>query len=36
MYEEFKKFVSDTAVNGVGQVCAEDREKVSTDYKIMK
>lgn len=31
-----KKFVADTALDGVGQVLAEDQEKISRDYKIMK
>lgn len=35
-HEEFKKFVSDTAVDGVNKVLAENKEKVSTDYKILK
>jgi hypothetical protein len=34
--EEFKKFVADTALDGVNRVLAEHKEKVSTDYKIMK
>ncbi len=33
---EFKKFVADTAVDGVNKVLAENKEKVSADYKIMK
>ena len=36
IYPEFKKFVSDTAIDGVQRVCAEDKETVSSDYKIMK
>jgi hypothetical protein len=35
-YEEFKKFAADTAVDGVNRVCAENKEKVSHDYKILK
>lgn len=35
-HEEFKKFVSDTAVDGVNKVLAENKEKVSGDYKILK
>lgn len=34
--EDFKKFVADTAVDGVNKVLAEHKEKVSTDYKILK
>jgi len=34
--EEFKKFVADTALDGVNRVLAEHKEKVSTDYKILK
>jgi len=34
--EDFKKFVADTAVDGVNKVLAENKEKCSTDYKIMK
>lgn len=33
---EFKKFVADTAIDGVNKVLAENKEKVSADYKIMK
>ena len=33
---EFKKFAADTAIDGVNRVMAEHREKLSTDYKIMK
>jgi hypothetical protein len=36
MHEEFKKFVADTALDGVNRVMQQDKEKVSTDYKIMK
>lgn len=35
-YPEFKKFVSDTAIDGVNRVVAENKEKVSSDYKILK
>jgi len=33
---EFKKFVSDTAIDGVNRCLAEQKEKLSADYKIMK
>jgi hypothetical protein len=33
---DFKKFVSDTAIDGVNRVLAEHKEKCSTDYKILK
>jgi len=33
---DFKKFVADTAVDGVNRVLAENKEKLSADYKIMK
>ena len=36
IHEEFKKFVADTAIDGITRVLAEHSEKVSTDYKIMK
>ena len=36
VYPEFQKFVSDTALDGIQRVLANDQEKVSTDYKIMK
>lgn len=36
IYPEFKKFCADTAVDGVNRVVAENKEKVSTDYKILK
>lgn len=35
-HPEFKKFTADTAIDGVNRVCAENKEKVSTDYKILK
>ena len=35
-YEEFQKFVADTALDGVSRVLAEDQEKISRDYKVMK
>jgi hypothetical protein len=35
-YPEFKKFVADTAIDGVNRVVAENKEKVSSDYKILK
>jgi hypothetical protein len=28
--------VADTAINGVGKVLTENKEKISTDYKILK
>ena len=34
--EQFKKFVADTAIDGVNKVVVEQQEKVSTDYKVMK
>lgn len=33
---DFKKFVADTAIDGVNRVLAEHKEKCSTDYKILK
>ena len=33
---EFKRFVADTALDGVNRVLAEHKEKCSTDYKILK
>ena len=33
---DFKKFVSDTAVDGVNKVLAEHKEKCSSDYKVLK
>jgi hypothetical protein len=33
--EQFQQFVCDTALEGVNQVLAEAKEKVSKDYKIM-
>ena len=36
IHPEFKKFVADTALDGITRVLAENSEKVSTDYKIMK
>ena len=35
-HEEFKKFVADTAIDGVNRVLAEHKEKISSDYKILK
>lgn len=35
LHSEFKKFVSDTAIDGVQRVCAEDKETVSSDYKVL-
>ena len=34
--EDFKKFVADTAVDGVNKVLAENKEKCSLDFKILK
>ncbi len=34
--EDFKKFVADTAIDGVNRVLSEHKEKCSTDYKILK
>lgn len=34
--DEFKKFVSDSAIDGVNRMMAENKEKLSHDYKIMK
>ena len=36
LYPDFKKFVADSAIDGVNRVLAENQEKVSHDYKIMK
>lgn len=36
IHDDFKKFVSDTAIDGVNRVLAEHKEKCSSDYKIMK
>lgn len=36
VYPEFKKFAADTAIDGVNKVVAEHKEKISTDYKILK
>jgi hypothetical protein len=33
---DFLKFVCDTAVDGVNKVVAQDNEKISQDYKMMK
>ena len=33
---DFKKFVADTAIDGVNRIMAEHKEKLSSDYKIMK
>ena len=32
----FKKFVCDTAIDGINKVLAEHKEKASSDYKILK
>ena len=34
--DDFKKFVADTAIDGVNRVLLENKEKISTDYKILK
>jgi hypothetical protein len=34
--DEFKKFVCDSAIDGVNRMLAENKEKLSHDYKIMK
>lgn len=36
VHAEFKKFVADTAVDGIQQVLAEQKEKISMDYKVMQ
>lgn len=36
IYPDFQKFVADTAIDGVGRVLQEHKEKISSDYKIMK
>lgn len=36
IHEDFKQFVADTAIDGIRQVMAENKEKISTDYKILK
>ena len=36
IYPEFKKFACDTAIDGIKKVVAENKEKVSNDYKILK
>lgn len=33
---DFKKFACDTAVDGVNKVVAENKEKISHDYKVLK
>lgn len=33
---EFKKFVADSAIDGINNVMSENKEKISSDYKIMK
>ena len=33
---DFKKFVADTAIDGVNRIMAEHKEKLSSDYKMMK
>lgn len=36
IHDDFKKFVAETAIDGVNKVLAEHKEKCSADYKIMK
>ena len=36
VYPDFKKFVADTAIDGVNRVLSENKEKLSADYKILK
>jgi dynein assembly factor 2 len=36
VHPDFKKFVADTAIDGVSRVLQQDKEKISSDYKIMK
>lgn len=36
IYPEFKKFTCDTAIDGVNKVVVENKEKISTDYKVLK
>ena len=36
IHKDFKKFVADTAIDGVHRVLAQDKEKISSDYKIMQ
>ena len=36
VYPEYKKFVADTAIEGIHQVLQENKEKISRDYKIMQ
>lgn len=36
VHDEFKKFTCDTAIDGVSRVLAEQKEKCSSDYKILK
>lgn len=35
-HPEFKKFVADTAIDGVNRVLAQNKERLSADYKILK
>ena len=34
--QDFKKFVADTAIDGCNRIMAANKEKLSSDYKIMK
>lgn len=36
VHSDFKKFVCETAIDGVNRVLAEHKEKVSSDYKVLK
>ena len=36
IHSEFKKFTCDTAVDGVNRVVQENKEKISSDYKVLK
>jgi dynein assembly factor 2 len=36
VHDDFKKFVCDTAIDGINRVLAEHKEKCSSDYKILK
>mmetsp|Transcript_41249 Transcript_41249/g.62791 ORF Transcript_41249/g.62791 Transcript_41249/m.62791 type:complete len:162 (+) Transcript_41249:515-1000(+) len=36
VYPDFQKFMADTAIDGVNRVLQQDKEKLSSDYKILK
>ena len=36
VFPDYQKFMADTALDGVNRVLQQDKEKISTDYKIMK